>query len=71
MSPLRASFGGSMSTASLPLCPATRFSCRFQWREGSLTFWDNRSTWHFAVNDYHGERRLLHRITIEGVPLSS
>jgi taurine dioxygenase len=46
------------------------FTCRFQWREGSLAFWDNRSTWHFAVNDYHGERRLLHRITIEGPRLS-
>jgi taurine dioxygenase len=45
------------------------FTCRFQWREGSLAFWDNRSTWHFAVNDYHGERRLLHRITIEGQKL--
>jgi len=42
------------------------FTCRFQWREGSLAFWDNRSTWHYAVNDYQGERRLLHRITIEG-----
>ena len=46
------------------------FTIRFHWREGSLAFWDNRSTWHFAVNDYHGERRLLHRITIAGVPLS-
>jgi taurine dioxygenase len=46
------------------------FTCRFRWRAGSLAFWDNRSTWHFAVNDYHGERRLLHRITIEGVPLN-
>jgi len=45
------------------------FTCRFHWREGSLALWDNRSTWHFAVNDYHGERRLLHRITIEGTPL--
>jgi taurine dioxygenase len=45
------------------------FTCRFHWREGSLALWDNRSTWHFAVNDYHGERRLLHRITIEGSPL--
>jgi len=46
------------------------FTCRFQWREGSLAFWDNRSTWHLAVNDYHGERRLLHRITIAGQRLS-
>jgi taurine dioxygenase len=45
------------------------FSCRFQWRPGSIAFWDNRCTWHYALNDYSGERRLMHRITIEGVPL--
>ncbi len=46
------------------------FGCRFQWRQGSLAFWDNRATWHYAVNDYHGARRLMHRITIEGVGLA-
>jgi len=46
------------------------FTYRFQWRDGSLAFWDNRCTWHYALNDYHGHRRLMHRITVEGAPLS-
>jgi alpha-ketoglutarate-dependent taurine dioxygenase len=47
------------------------FTCRFRWANGSIAFWDNRRTWHQAMNDYHGERRLMHRITLEGVPLSA
>ena len=46
------------------------FCCRFQWAKGSLAFWDNRATQHLAINDYHGHRRLMHRITLKGVPLS-
>lgn len=45
------------------------FLCRFRWEPGSIAFWDNRATWHYAVNDYQGQRRLMHRITLEGVPL--
>ncbi|MGK0223288.1 MAG: taurine dioxygenase [Limisphaerales bacterium] len=46
-------------------------SYRLQWRKGTLAFWDNRATWHWAVNDYHGHRRLMHRITVEGVALGA
>ena len=31
--------------------------CKFQWQPGSIAFWDNRATWHFAQNDYQGQRR--------------
>ena len=46
------------------------FTCRFRWQEGSMAFWDNRATQPFALNDYHGQRRLMHRITLEGVSLA-
>ena len=42
------------------------FTCRFQWQVGSLAFWDNRCTHHNPINDYHGHRRVMHRITLKG-----
>lgn len=47
------------------------FTCRFHWEKGSIAIWDNRATHHCALNDYHGELRLMHRITIEGEALSA
>jgi taurine dioxygenase len=49
------------------------FSCRFRWRKNSIAFWDNRSTLHCAIADFHGGtgrrsdvRRVMHRVTIDG-----
>jgi len=50
-------------------CQKPEFSHRFTWEEGSVAFWDNRATWHKALNDYPGQQRLMHRITVEGVAL--
>lgn len=39
---------------------------RLQWQKDTLAIWDNRCTQHYATNDYHGYRRVMHRIIIEG-----
>lgn len=45
--------------------------CRVQWRPGTVTIWDNRTTWHNAMNDYHGHYREMHRITLSGEVLAA
>lgn len=66
-------FVGWSEEESLPLLEflwihATQpaFTCRFRWRNGSIAFWDNRCTQHLALNDYQGQRREMHRVTVCG-----
>ena len=42
------------------------FTCRFAWEPNTLAFWDNRAVQHNPVNDYHGFRRVMQRITLQG-----
>ncbi|KIW56768.1 hypothetical protein PV05_05400 [Exophiala xenobiotica] len=41
-------------------------TCRFRWDAGSIAFWDNRCVQHNPINDYHGFRRRMLRITLAG-----
>ena len=66
-------FEGMTPEESAPLTAFLRshairpeFTCRFSWQVGSLAIWDNRCVQHYAVDDYVGHRRRMHRITIAG-----
>jgi taurine dioxygenase len=43
-----------------------KYVSRHHWRNGSMVLWDNRRLFHNALNDYHGKRRHMHRVIIQG-----
>ncbi|ATB37897.1 alpha-ketoglutarate-dependent taurine dioxygenase [Cystobacter fuscus] len=44
---------------------------RWHWAPGDVAMWDNRSTQHYAINDYGDQTRVMRRVTIVGdVPVS-
>lgn len=42
------------------------FVLRARWHAGTFVLWDNRCTQHFALNDYHGQRREMRRLMVRG-----
>lgn len=71
-------FVGQTREESLPLLMeltraalAADNQCRLEWKPGTVAIWDNRTTWHNAMNDYHGHAREMHRITLTGEPLAA
>ena len=51
-------------------CQKPEYQARVSWSQGDVTMWDNRASWHKAINDYDGHRRYMKRITVEGCALS-
>jgi taurine dioxygenase len=47
-------------------CQQPEFTCRFRWEAGSVAFWDNRATLHYALDDYGQAPRFAHRVTLRG-----
>ena len=47
-------------------CQKPEYTCRFRWRPGSVAFWDNRATLHYALDDYGDALRVAHRVTLRG-----
>lgn len=45
-------------------CTRPEFTARIRWETGTVTIWDNRCCQHFAINDYHGQRRVMWRLPV-------
>ena len=45
------------------------YQFRHHWAPHTLIMWDNRSTQHYAVNDYFPQRRYMERVTVKGGPV--
>jgi alpha-ketoglutarate-dependent taurine dioxygenase len=39
---------------------------RYRWDEGTVVIWDQRNTWHRAVDDYGDARRVVQRVSVQG-----
>ncbi|WP_085582053.1 MULTISPECIES: TauD/TfdA family dioxygenase [unclassified Pseudomonas] len=45
---------------------------RWRWKAGDVAIWDNRSTQHYAIDDYGTQDRVVRRVTLKGeVPVGA
>ena len=49
------------NTASRP-----EYQVRLKWQAGTIAFWDNRASQHYAASDYWPQRRVMERVTVAG-----
>lgn len=42
------------------------YQVRYRWQPGTVAFWDNRATQHYAVGDYHPHPRVAERVAVAG-----
>ena len=49
------------NTASRP-----EYQVRLKWQPGTIAFWDNRASQHYAASDYWPHRRVMERVTVAG-----
>jgi taurine dioxygenase len=42
------------------------YQFRLRWKPGTITFWDNAATQHYAANDYYPNRRHMERVAVIG-----
>jgi len=57
----QAILGALFAQAQVP-----EYQFRVRWTPGTIVFWDNRSTQHYAANDYYPERRRMERTAVVG-----
>ena len=64
-------FKGMSEEESRPLvdflqahCTRPEFTARIRWEKGTVGIWDNRCCQHLAINDYHGQRRVMWRLPV-------
>ena len=65
--------GGLTEAESAPILDAVQrhvlrpeFGLRLRWQAGTVAVWDNFATQHYAVNDYAGHERMMHRTAFAG-----